>query len=438
VVLVCGLAGTAWSEKNLTVVHSFPGDKGPGTKVLPDNVGGVGDEHVVDFTSANFVVHDKQTGKILLQKNQTEFWKDLGFAGITRPNDPRMLYDALAKRWIATIANDAEHKLYLAVSTTADPTKPWKGVLTPFDSPDFGFRMGVDKNGFYGCWWNHNQDTHTMMNACALPKDDLIAASGPSFAGVQIFKDLEIESFPATDLDPNKAADAPAILLNREFGNAFEKLYLYKITWSGKQANISKVQSIPLSRNYAAPNATSHKMSAAQPSPGGRLRGDEARRTTCVYAHGGSVFTCNGAKRSLESRCGIFWCEVRVSDGAVLQEGIVDDDKCDYVIPTLAVDANGNVGLGCTRSSETEFPSAYVMVHAVDDAKGTMRPAVLAVKGTTVYSPKGEFPHGIPWGNYNSTCIDPADGLTFWTSQQYAIYDTPGQWSTCWAAFKAE
>ena len=437
-VLLFTLPGAALGQKNLTVLNTFPGDKGPGTKVLPDNVGGVGDEHVVDFTSANFVVHDKKSGKVLLEKSQTQFWEDLGFAGITKPNDPRMLYDALAKRWIATIAHDAEHKLFLAVSSTSDPTKPWKGVLTPFQSPDFGFRMGVDKNGFYGCWWNHNQDLHTMMTACAIPKEDLVAAGGPNLAGVQIFKDLEIESFPATDLDPSKAPDAPAILLNREFGNEFQKLYMYKLTWSGKTASISKVQTIPLCKKYVAPNATSHKMSAAQPSPGGRLRGDEARRTTCVYAHGGSVFTCNGAKRVLEARCGIFWCEVRVSDGAVLQEGFVDDEKCDYLIPTLAVDAKGNVGLGCTRSSETEFPSAYVMVHGAKDPKGTMRPAVLGVKGATIYSPKAAAPHGIPWGNYNSTCVDPADGLIFWTSQQYAIYDAPGQWSTCWTAFKAE
>jgi hypothetical protein len=72
------------------------------------------------------------------------------------------------------------------------------------------------------------------------------------------------------------------------------------------------------------------------------------------------------------------------------------------------------------------------------DPKGTMRPAVLGVKGTTTYSPKTAAPHGIPWGNYNSTCIDPADGLIFWTSQQYAIYKVPGQWSTCWTAFRAE
>jgi hypothetical protein len=121
-----------------------------------------------------------------------------------------------------------------------------------------------------------------------------------------------------------------------------------------------------------------------------------------------------------------------------VQEGFVEDANCDYIVPTLAVDGKGNIGLGCTRTSETEFPSAYVMVHGANDIKGTMRPAVLAVKGKTVYSPKTAGPYGIPWGNYNSTCVDPADPLILWTSQQYAIYDIPGQWSTCWTAFKAD
>ena len=73
-------------------------------------------------------------------------------------------------------------------------------------------------------------------------------------------------------------------------------------------------------------------------------------------------------------------------------EGFVDDDTCDYVIPTLAVDAKGNIGLGCTRSSETEFPSAYVMVHGATDPKGTMRPAVLGVRGTPPIRRKRPLP----------------------------------------------
>src|SRR5262249_12220611 len=154
-----------------------------------------------------------------------------------------------------------------------------------------------DKNGLYITFIVMTKNTHTMHSCYAIPKADAIAAEGPNLANIQTFSNLEIECFPATDLDPNKPADAPEILLNREFGNSFSKMYLYKITWAGKSASISKMQTISLSKTYVAPNGSSLQNRATQPAPGEKLRADEARRTTCVYAHGGSIFSCNEAKR---------------------------------------------------------------------------------------------------------------------------------------------
>src|SRR5262249_1416456 len=238
-----------------------------------------------------------------------------------------------------------------------------------------------------------------------IPKADLIAASGPDLSHLQAFADLEIESFPATDLDSGKAPGAPEVLLSKEFGNVAGKLYLYKITWSGPRATISDVQTILLTRTYSAPGGSLEESRAVQPAPGGKLRADEPRRTDCVFAHGGSVFGCNGAKRSLQTRPGILWYEVRVSDGALLQEGLVDDPSCDYLNPSLAVDRDGNVGLGCTRTSEKEFPSVYVIMHAAGAPAGSMGLPVLAVPGTTYYRLKEPGRFGIGWGNYSTTCI---------------------------------
>jgi hypothetical protein len=160
------------------------------------------------------------------------------------------------------------------------------------------------------------------------------------------------------------------VLLNKECGNVADKLHMYKITWSGKTASISDVQTIPLSKTYSTPNARLEESRAVQPAPGGRLRADEPRRTDSIFAHRGSVFGCNGAKRNLETRPGILWYEVRMSDGALLQEGFVDDPTSDFLNPSLAVDRDGNIGLGCTRTSEREFPSVYVMMHAPEDVPG--------------------------------------------------------------------
>lgn len=433
--LLC-VAGFAFGD-NLTITNSFPGDSAIGPKTSPDNVGAVGPEHVVDLTCANFVVHDKRTGKVLQKKTQVEFWKDLGIPDVIA-NDPRMLYDPLAQRWIATTAFDGQHHLLLAVSTSADPTKPWKGVQTTLASPDFGFRCGVDKNGFYGCYWNYTKDTHTMMDCVAVRKEDLFAANGPDLSNQQLFHGIEIESFPATDLNPDKPADAPEILLNREFGNSFAKLYLYMITWDGKKAAISEKQIIPLGRTYVSPNGSSQKNMAIQPAPGPKLRADESRRTECVYRFKDSLFTCNEAKRDPASRCGIFWAEVSISQRTVLQQGLIDSPDCDYLAPSLAVDQDGNVGIGCTRTSEKEFPSVCVIARKASDPKNTMGDPVIAVNGTTIFTSAKPGKYGVPWGNYNATCLDPSDRSIIWTTQEYSASGVPEQFNAHWVAFKVK
>src|ERR1043166_6331185 len=131
---------------NGTILQSFPGGSGPGYKASPDTTGAVGPNQVVDFEDSWFMVHDKVTGRIVMQMTMSNFWMFVQPSNtlvLVTPNDPRMLYDSLSGRWFASCADDAtQHRLYLAVSTSSDPTQPWKGVQTPFQSPDFGFRMG--------------------------------------------------------------------------------------------------------------------------------------------------------------------------------------------------------------------------------------------------------------------------------------------------------
>ena len=74
---------------------------------------------------------------------------------------------------------------------------------------NLGMKLGFDRNGVYITFIVMTGDTHTMHGCLAIPKADAIAAHGPDLANVQSFSKLEIESFPATDIDPNKSADAP-------------------------------------------------------------------------------------------------------------------------------------------------------------------------------------------------------------------------------------
>src|SRR5438445_108341 len=60
---------------DVTIVTSFPADKGPGfRKSNPDAAGAVGPRHSVVLDDRAFVVHDKATGKVLQNDTQHDFW----------------------------------------------------------------------------------------------------------------------------------------------------------------------------------------------------------------------------------------------------------------------------------------------------------------------------------------------------------------------------
>lgn len=437
VVLALAASASPLSARaDIEVVSVIEGDRGPGFKAAANVMGAVGPMHIVDFTIAGFTIHDKATGEVLRHLTQQEFWDQVEPAGSidARPhaNDPWMVYDPQSERWFATIAATGTGASYLAVSSSSDPTQPWRGALLPVPTIDPGMKIGIDLNGVYFSCANGAADYREALDMYVLPKADAIAEGGPIVDKAQYFRGLIYAAFPAVRVEPGQQPDEHAALLSNEFGGeTCGKLHLYRITWDGSHADISELQTNPLSREYHVP-----RMQGLQPDGGIRLLQAGGRRNNCAFVHGGSVFACNGAQRTADSRPGILWYEVRIEDGVLLQEGFVDDPNCDYLYPSMAVDNNGNIGIGCTRTSETEYPSVCVMMHAAEDLAGTMRPPVVAVHGTTAYRYAGV--DAMNFSNYSTTCIDPTDDNLLWTYQGYANSSVDQQWCTAWAAFRVD
>jgi chitodextrinase len=407
-----------------TVIQSFDGASGPGYKDHPDVAGAVGPNHVVDFVGSTFTVHDKTTGSVVVQLSQTQFWTNAGVTPGTL-NDPRLVYDPLVGRWYAVTAGPNP---YLAVSAGNDPTGAWKAVtLDTSISGDLSVHVGFDLNGVYlACFGGNNNS-----NAYAIPKADVLwaGASAPSLAHLGRFPNVALDLFPVVDLDASKAATAPQVYLTRQGGqnatNLPIVLVMYKLTWSGLVATLSAAQNISTSMSYTTPT------SAVQPGSAPAIRGIEDHRLCTVFASGGSVFTCQG--NEVNGRIGFFWFEVRVSDGAIIQQAQFADPSYDVLFPSVAVDANGNLGIGFTKTSATEFPSVYVTGRLATDTINTLRTPVLATAGTTGYSCPPTSPVG--WGTYSVTVQDPSNPLTLWTYQEYAHSATACQWATRWVAF---
>lgn len=420
------------------VARSFPANHGPGWKSSIDIAGAVGLRHVVDFDVANFVVHDKQNGEELKRMTTLQFWQQVEPQGTLVPkanaNDARMLFDPISQRWFACAAGTTEPDCFLAVSATSDPTGKWRGAKLPLPQINPYMRMGVDKNGLYVCSCNGHPDMSKGTNCYVIPKQDAIAEQGPILTRAQTFPEIEFSSMPAIDPDADKATTAPHVLLANEFfDGTCENLYLSRITWTNGKASLEQ-QTIPLSRPYLTPNNATPQMEAFQPKPGPKFRaGGGGRRIDSTFVHNGSVFACHGAKRTPDSRPGVVWYEVRIRDGALLQEGFVDSPDRDFIFPSIAVDSHGNVGIGCTGTSQTEFPSVYVMMHAATDPPGQMSKPIAAVPGTTAYLVKDQ--RAVNLSHYSVTCIDPTNPDWIWTCQAYGNSEKNGCWCTAWAAF---
>src|SRR5262245_15240157 len=256
---------------DVEVISKFEGNKGPGFKPAANVMGGVGPKHVVDFTISGFTIHDKMTGKVLRHWTQREFWSRVEPAKTLNPqadaNDPWMVYDSISDRWFAVVAGTHPGDSFLAVSTSSDPMQTWRGTQLPLPKIDPGLKIGVDKHGVYISCANGSPDPAKALDLYVIPKADAVAQDGPVLANAQPLSGLIYSAVPAVDLDSSKAGNAPAVLLNNEFGGpTCNKLFLYRVTWNGNKAAISEAQIIPLSRAYSTP-----RMQGVQPEGGVKL-----------------------------------------------------------------------------------------------------------------------------------------------------------------------
>ena len=413
---------------------SFDGASGPGYSDHPDMGGAVGPSHVVDFVGLSFTVHDKSTGAVIETMSQNQFWTN---AGVTPGTllDPRIVYDPLAQRWYAV---NAGPDAFLAISASSDPTGAWMGMpITTSVTGDLLVKVAFDATGVYTCFYGGS----TNANCYAIPKVDLLwggALATPTLARMASFTNLAFEMVPAIDLNASKAVTAPEALLTRQGGqsgtNLAMVLILQKVTWSGSgclalngscTATISTAQNIATNFTYTSP------VNAVQPGSAQLIRGAEDHRFFDVFASGGNIFGAHGTE--INGRIGFEWFEVRISDGAVLQQAEMSDPNADLIFPSVAVDSNGNLGIGYTKTSATEYPSIYLTGRLSTDPINTLRSPVLATAGTAGYACNLHDPTG--WGTYSSTVRDPSNPLTLWTYQEYANNSNNCQWATHWVSF---
>jgi hypothetical protein len=95
-------------------------------------------------------------------------------------------------------------------------------------------------------------------------------------------------------------------------------------------------------------------------------------------------------------------------------------------MPSLAVDQNGNMAIGYSTSSPSMFPSIRYAGRLATDPPGNLG------QGEAIMTNGNGAQTGTAgrWGDYSMTTIDPADGLSFWHTNEYYTMTASVNWFT--------
>jgi hypothetical protein len=385
-----------------TPLQDFQGPRifEPGAGFIPpDTSGAAGLAHYVACVNANLSVYEKGTGNRVVNVSFTSFFNS-GPIG-----DVRVAYDFADNRW-ALLATDFNNNIVLAYSETSDPTGSWfmAEIRLTLPSTTDGFvdfpTLGVDSRGIFVGAFLVNQPSFAIF---AIDKAPLLQ-SNQSLGAVTAFRDLPTEG---AIQHATQYTDAGASYMVSAFFNPSITIRRINEPLSNPTLTTTLVTGIP---NFDFPPNAPSMGSTTDISTG------DTRLVNAVFA-GGSIWTSHAV--DVNGRAGARWYEIDPFTATLLQTGTVSDPTLAYFYPSIAADANGNVVMGFSGTSDGQFVGAYSCGRISSDPAGEMSTPVQYSMGLGSYT-RVDGGGRNRWGDYSQTSLDPVDG-TFWTIQERAI-----------------
>lgn len=437
-------------------VHSFLGLDDNNTSIPPDTMGAAGPDHLLVMLNTQVRIQSK-TGTTLNTVSLSTFWTSgTGLSG--SPFDPKVVYDSLSGRWLATVDANAQSTtsaVWFAISATSDPTGSW--TFYAFDA-DAANTYWADYPGFgmNSTWIAITNNMFTMAGAFGGAKMWVIDKSsaltgGPLTTTVFAMGFDTAGGYSGFTLKPAETFDAAETTLYIMDGNRYAiggvgLLRLSRITGSGASPSWAVVPND--STGYvgtgwfltpATYNVT--QIDADQLGTTTDVETNDPRILNTVFRNGRLWATHSGGypRTSTANRTVAVWYEIdpAVSSAPVVQSGVVDSGAgTHHFFPSISVNANNAVALGFSYSDATQYVEAAYTGRESSDPAGTMGAVTTCKAGESSYS---KFFSGTRnrWGDYSATVVDPVDDLTFWTLQEYAGTNVgpgvnDGRWGTWW------
>jgi hypothetical protein len=378
----------------------------------PDTNAAVGGNYVVETVNFEFRVFDKSTGTVLLDEPLSSLFG--AFSG----GDPYVVYDDIVGRWYVTAFDSNDAGLFIGVSKDGNPLDGFK----TYDLTNVGGFPDYQKIGYNAdaIVISYNDFGGGGGNAAILAIDKAAILSGIL---------ITYNSVPA----PQFRAMPPAQMHGSRPGDPMWFVSTDGSDAGGNTMRVTKMTNVLSNApvfTYTRLAVRQYQQAAAADQPGGpgSVTVFPNTTTTQVQYRKGHLLTAMASAQAKDGFVypkGLYY-KINVATGTptLLKQGVIDPGK-GVAVQMVSVDEDKKHHLGLTwmESSINEYLSMWVgtsnKVAKVDVAPGG-----------------GFFFDSFRLGDYSTTVVDPSDGLTFWSANEYIGSDgSTDVWRTHIASF---
>jgi hypothetical protein len=365
----------------------------------PDTNAAVGNNFLTEVVNFDIRVYDKPSGSVLLTEPLASLF------GAATGGDPEVVFDEIADRWYITAFDSNNSGLFLAVSNDGNPLD---GFVT-HDLTNVGGFPDYNKIGYNhdAVVISYNDFGSNGGNAAILAIDKAALLSGTL---------VTYNSVPA----PQFRAMPPARMHGSKPGDPMWFVSTDGSDAGGSTIRVTKMTNV-LSNSptftYTSLTVKTYKNATTADQPGGAASVTTFPNTTTAqveYRKGHLVTAMDSALATdgFVYPKGLYYV-VSVATGTpkLLKQGVIDPGR-GVAVQMVSVDEDldlfrrRHLGLTWIESSINEFVSMWV--------------GSTAATSRIDAAPGGGFmPYSFRLGDYSSTVVDPSDGLTFWSANEY-------------------
>ncbi len=391
----------------------------------PDPCGDVGPNHYVQAYNSAYSIYNKSGTRVAGPTLLNSLFTGL-IGGNCNNGDPIILYDEQADRWLIVEFSlcNADDRVMVAVSQTANPTGSYYGYSFDTDEvPDYE-KLGVWRDGYYMATNTRptGDDIYVMERS-----EMLLGNINPTLVGFENANrpggENNFMCVPPVDNDGTFAPYGEPGIFICHADNALtsltnDELWLYEldVNWTTPgSSTFTRVQQITVNAydsNFGptwdniVQQGTAQKLDAIP----------EVIMNAPQYRNWGSYETivCCHSVDVGSDQAGVRWYELRRTTGSwyIRQQGTYAPDAHSRWMGSIRLNGNKEIALGYSISSSTLYPGIrYCGQNAIEYSNGN---GVLNVAEVTISTGTSYQTGANRWGDYTSLNVDPSDDRTFW------------------------